>query len=106
MEREKDVISVLLTLDEPTNAMRTEAASAGFYKSPWGEHPCLQIVTVGELLAGHHLDIPAIRQTGVTFKRPSSVRRMTSAEAPMRFGAARIAAASSRFTGFSAKAAA
>jgi DNA modification methylase len=69
MEREKAAISVLLTLDEPTRAMKTEAASAGFYTSPWGQHPRLQIVTVGELLAGKRLDIPAIRQTGVTFKR-------------------------------------
>ena len=27
-------IGVLLTLEEPTKAMRTEAASAGFYASP------------------------------------------------------------------------
>jgi len=74
MEREKAAISVLLTLDEPTKAMRTEAASAGFYKSPWGDHPRLQIVTVGELLAGKRLDIPAIRQTGVTFKRAPKVK--------------------------------
>jgi site-specific DNA-methyltransferase (adenine-specific) len=74
MEREKAAISVLLTLDEPTRAMRTEAASAGFYTSPWGQHPRLQIVTVGELLAGKRLDIPAIRQTGVTFKRAPKMK--------------------------------
>jgi site-specific DNA-methyltransferase (adenine-specific) len=74
MEREKAAISVLLTLTEPTRAMRTEAASAGFYASPWGQHPRLQIVTVGELLAGKRLDIPAIRQTGVTFKRAPKVK--------------------------------
>lgn len=74
MEREKAAISVLLTLDEPTRAMKTEAASAGFYTSPWGQHPRLQIVTVGELLAGKRLDIPAIRQTGVTFTRAPKVK--------------------------------
>ena len=31
--------------------MRTEAAFA-FYASPWGQHPSVQILTVGELLAG------------------------------------------------------
>lgn len=40
--------------------MRQEAASAGFYASPWGQHPrMLQLVTVAELLAGKKLDIPA-----------------------------------------------
>ena len=49
--------------------MRTEAAGAGFYESPWGKHPRLQIVTVGELLDGRRLDAPPPRQTSVTFKR-------------------------------------
>lgn len=69
LDREKAEIGVLLTLEEPTKAMRTEAASAGFYASPWGQHPRLQIVTVGELLAGKRLDIPPMRQTSVTYKR-------------------------------------
>jgi galactonate dehydratase len=73
VEREKAEIGVLLALDEPTKAMRTEAASAGFYKSPWGQHPRLQIVTVGELLAGKRLDIPPVRQTSVTYKRAPKV---------------------------------
>jgi DNA modification methylase len=67
--REKAAIGVLLTLEEPTKAMRTEAASAGFYKSPWGTHPKLQIVTVGDLLEGKKLDAPPSRQTSVTYKR-------------------------------------
>lgn len=69
MEREKAEIGVLLALDEPTKAMRAEAASAGFYKSPWGQHPKLQIVTVSELLDGKRLNIPPVRQTSVTYKR-------------------------------------
>lgn len=73
VEREKAAIGVLLALDEPTKAMRTEAASAGFYKSPWGTHPKLQIITVGELLAGKRLDIPPVRQTSVTYKRAPKV---------------------------------
>lgn len=58
VEREKAALGALLTLDEPTQPMRTEAASAGFYVSPWGSHPRLQIVTVGELLAGGRIDMP------------------------------------------------
>lgn len=69
MDREKAEMSVLLTLDEPTKLMRTEAASAGFYASPWGQHPRLQIMTVGDLLAGKRLDIPPVRQTSLTYKR-------------------------------------
>jgi hypothetical protein len=33
-DREKATIGVVLALDEPTKAMRTEVASAGFYTSP------------------------------------------------------------------------
>ena len=69
VEREKASIGVLLTLEEPTKPMRAEAASAGFYNSPWGTHPKIQIVTVGSLLGGGRLDAPPPRQTSVTFKR-------------------------------------
>jgi hypothetical protein len=40
--------------------MRKEAASAGFYETPWGKHPRLQILTVGELLSGKRIDMPAV----------------------------------------------
>jgi hypothetical protein len=73
VERENAAIGVLLTLDNPTKAMRTEAASAGFYASPWGQHAKLQIVTVGELLDGKRIDMPPIRQTSVTYKRAPKV---------------------------------
>ena len=69
MEREQAEMGVLLSMGQPTAKMRTEAASAGFYESPWGKHPRLQIVTVGELLDGERLDAPPPRQTSVTFKR-------------------------------------
>jgi DNA modification methylase len=69
IEREHAAIGVLLTLDEPTKAMCSEAASADFYTSPWGKHPKLQIVTVGELLEGKRIDMPPVRQTSVTYKR-------------------------------------
>ena len=68
VDREKAVIGVLLTLDEPTKAMRTEAASAGFYTSPWGKHPRLQILTVEDLLTGKGIDRPPA-QASATFKR-------------------------------------
>ena len=85
IDREKAEIGVLITFDEPTKAMRTEAASAGFYKSPWGQHPRLQIVTVGELLAGKRLDIPPVRQTSLTYKRAPKVVQK-AAEQPALYG--------------------
>ena len=53
--------------------MEVEAAHAGFYKSPWGTHPRMQIITVGELLDGKRIDMPPIRQTSVTYKRAPQV---------------------------------
>jgi hypothetical protein len=35
-------LGVLIALEEPTKAMMAEAAAAGFYKCPWGNHPRLQ----------------------------------------------------------------
>ena len=59
IDREKAEIGVLVSFNEPTQPMRTEAASAGFYKSPWGQHPKIQLLTVAELLEGKLIDMPA-----------------------------------------------
>ena len=85
VEREQAALGVLLTLNAPTKAMRTEAASAGFYASPWGQHPRVQILTVGELLAGKKLDAPPPRQTSRTYKRAPKVLRKAG-EQPEMFG--------------------
>ena len=85
VEREQAALGVLLTLNAPTKAMRTEAASAGFYASPWGQHPRVQILTVGELLAGKKLDAPPPRQTSRTYKRaPKALKK--AGEQPGIFG--------------------
>ncbi|MEX2270459.1 MAG: DNA methyltransferase [Vicinamibacterales bacterium] len=68
MEREGAELGVLISLEEPAAAMRKEAASAGFYTSPWGKHPRLQLLTVEDLLTGKTLNRPP-HQTSVTFKR-------------------------------------
>jgi DNA modification methylase len=68
IDREKAEIGVLLCLEDVTKPMRTEAASAGFYKSPWGNHPRLQILTVAELLDGKQIDYPH-PAGNLTFKR-------------------------------------
>jgi hypothetical protein len=71
IDREKAAIGVLLSLEPPTKHMRTEAASAGFYRSPWTgkDYAKLQLLTVGELLEGKQVDMPAVRQTSQTFKK-------------------------------------
>lgn len=81
IEREKAEIGVLLTLQEPTQPMRTEVANADFYHSPWGKHPRLQILTIAELLDGKRVDMPPLRQVNVTFKAASRARSEQS-EAP------------------------
>jgi DNA modification methylase len=68
IEREKAVIGVLITMHEPSRAMKAEAATAGFYDSMWGRHLRLQIRTVEQLLNGVGIDYPAARQASVTYK--------------------------------------
>lgn len=85
VEREKAAIGVFITLEDATKPMRTEAASAAFYKSPWGNHPRLQILTVAELLEGKGIDYP--HPMNVTFKRapkslPPVAEQLTFAPAP------------------------
>ncbi len=71
VEREEADIGVLITLEEPTPAMRTEASSAGFYESPgWGKrYPRVQILTIAEMLSGKGIDYPPSREVNVTFNK-------------------------------------
>ena len=69
IDRENAALGVLITMEEPTKPMRSEAASGGSYTSPWGVHPKLQILTVGELLDGKRIDMPPVHQVNVTYKR-------------------------------------
>lgn len=73
VEREKAAIGLFITLQPPSKDMRTEAADAGFYESPWGKHPRIQILTVEELLDGKKADLPPFQQGGTTFALPSAV---------------------------------
>ena len=69
VDREGAKIGVLITMESPTKPMREEAASAGFYQSPWGNHARLQLLTVPELLDGKRIDAPPLGQVGQTFKK-------------------------------------
>lgn len=84
LDREGAQVGVLLTMEDPTKPMRTEAASAGFYESAWGSrHPRLQLLTVAELLDGRGIDMPASRGN-VTFKKAERVKKTaTQPELPM-----------------------
>jgi DNA modification methylase len=84
VEREKAEIGVLLTMQEPTDPMKKEAASSGFYTSPFSQtkYPKLQILTVRELLEGKGIDYP--RHAGnVTFKKAPRVREAGVEELPL-----------------------
>ena len=75
VRREGAQIGVLITLEEPTRPMVTEAAGAGFYNSPWGDHPRIQILTIADILDGRGVDFPGLTGANVTFKRAPRVRK-------------------------------
>ena len=76
VEREGAAIGVLITMHESTSHMRTEAAAAGFYDSPWGgSYPRLQILTVAQLLAGERIDYPNVEGMDRTFKKAPKAQR-------------------------------
>lgn len=69
LDREKAQIGVLISMESPTGPMKAEAASAGFYDSPFGtRHPRLQVLTIAELLLGKTVNMPPSR-ANVTFKK-------------------------------------
>ena len=76
VEREQAALGVLILLEEPTKAMRAEAAGADFYVSPANtKHRKLQILTVDELLAGQQIDMPGWHESRTFKKAPRSKAR-------------------------------
>jgi len=69
VEREGAQIGVLICMEKATRNMRREAAGAGVYKSPWGSHGRLQIMTIEEWLAGYKIDYPPAGQVNITFRK-------------------------------------
>jgi len=77
MEREKADIGAFLSLYEPTRPMHQEAVAAGFYLPehlPGAQYPRLQILTIGDLLAGKQLHYPRL-DPHATFKRAPRRRK-------------------------------
>lgn len=59
--REQAAIGVLISLEETTKDMRTEAAEAGDYISPWGGLKCpkIQLLTIEDLFGGSKVVLPS-----------------------------------------------
>ncbi len=77
MERENAPIGVFITLEEPTRPMLQEAATSGFYEPehfPGNQYPCLQILTIQELLEGKEAQYPRMAPAA-TFKRAQRHRK-------------------------------
>jgi site-specific DNA-methyltransferase (adenine-specific) len=87
VEREKAAIGVLISMEDPTKPMQTEAVTAGFYESKmWNKkYPKIQLLTVAELLAGKQIDMPPVRQVGATFKKApkASQKKVETGELPL-----------------------
>jgi DNA modification methylase len=77
MERDKADIGVLVSMSIPSRQMRAEAASAGLFKTKWGDYPRLQLITVDDLLAGKRIDYPKAtnRTTKIARRSPRKSAR-------------------------------
>lgn len=75
LEREKAAIGVLISMQEPTAPMKTEAATAGFFESAtWNKkYPRVQLLTIADIMAGKQIEMPPIRQVNVSFKKAPKV---------------------------------
>lgn len=60
VEREKAEAGLLITLEEPTGPMRTEALEAGYFRSEFmqRDYPRIQIITIKDLLHGKEPQLP------------------------------------------------
>jgi len=66
-QREGAEFGILITMDEPTRAMKDEITAAGRFKHPLldREDDRLKVVTVEQLLAGARMDLPMARKDTV-----------------------------------------
>jgi DNA modification methylase len=75
-EQEHAEIGVLISFEKPTQQMRSWAAGHGFYESPWGKHPRLQLLTVGELLDGKRIDYPQTVGINRTYRQAPKAKKV------------------------------
>jgi len=97
MSREQAELGVFLTLEKSTKPMRTEAASAGTYLSPYDgqPYPCVQILTIEQLLKDPHRPNPACLQLpggaggpSITMPQAPKHRRKTARQTTIDFDTA------------------
>ena len=83
-----DNLDVLISMQEPTQPMRAEPASAGFYESPalhGSRVPRLQLLTIAELLAGRWIELPP-RHDETLKKAPKAKWKKRHTHKPLEFG--------------------
>ena len=79
------MLGVFITMEDPTQLLLSEAASAGLYHSDgWNrDYPRLQIISVGDLLAGRKMvEMPPLGQVSVTYKKAPKAKTEPGAHAP------------------------
>ncbi len=59
---------------DPANALL--ACWTGLFESPWGKHPRLQLLTVGELLEGKQIDYPQTAGINRTYRQAPRARKV------------------------------
>ncbi|TJU72549.1 MAG: site-specific DNA-methyltransferase [Mesorhizobium sp.] len=89
VQREEDAnMGILVTLAEPTKAMLSDAAGAGFVeRSAHGRLPRVQIVTVGDLLDGRYPTMPPLPPPAITRVRTKAARDRDQLELLLPFDA-------------------
>ena len=82
VDREKAAIGVLISLEEATQPMRSEAADGGFYTSKElgnPKYPRIQLLTIEDIFSGKKVECPhsvSSREVNPTFKQaPKSHRK-------------------------------
>jgi len=79
VNREDAALGVLITLEPPTQPMRDEAASAGFYVLPYDEtkkYPRIQILTIKDLVEDHRqIECAPLHYTSRSYAQGAKVAR-------------------------------
>ena len=82
VDREKATIGVFISLQKPTQPMRSEAAEAGLYQSPWGRaFERVQLFTVEKLLNGARVDYP--HAGNATFRQAPLAKTKVGKQVPL-----------------------
>jgi len=76
VQREEAQIGLFVTLANPTEPMKKEAVSAGFYDSQFGAFPKIQILTIEDLLNGTEGPrYPDMARGGLNFKKAKKEKK-------------------------------